>query len=73
MYHGREIPLAGEGGEGDRDVLIKVIKSVRFGIERSEELVRLIDQLVLLVNWCIQKCLENEVTSRAALHKGTHK
>jgi len=48
---------------------MKVVKSVRFGIERSEELARLIDQLVILVNWCIQKCLENNVTSRAALHK----
>ncbi|MDI6886084.1 MAG: hypothetical protein QMD22_07040, partial [archaeon] len=30
---------------------------------------KLIDQLVILVNWCIRRCMENNLTSRAALHR----
>lgn len=48
---------------------MQAIKSIRFGIESTKELSELIDQLVILVNWCIQKCIENNITSRAALHK----
>jgi putative transposase len=53
-------------------ILMEIVKSVHFGIEQSEQLSDLITEFVELVNWCIQKCVEHNVTSRSGLHTVTY-